>query len=70
MGDLIARYAKAATALLGAGGTALIAALADGHISGADWLAIALAVATALGVAGVPNRPFVRAKPSIHDPLP
>lgn len=68
MTDFIARYAKAFTALFGTAATALIAALADGSISGADWLAIILAIVTPAGVAGIANRPnIVRAKPSIHD---
>lgn len=50
------RYAKALTALIGAVATALPPVLADGSISGADWIAIALAVATAAGVGAVPNK--------------
>lgn len=66
--DFIARYAKAFTALFGTVATALVAALADGSISGPDWLAIILAVLTPASVARIANRPnIVRAKPSIHD---
>lgn len=70
MTDFIARYAKAFTALFGAVATALTAALADGSISGADWLAIILAIVTPAGVAGVANRSStIRVKPSISDTL-
>jgi hypothetical protein len=70
MWDMVARYAKAAAALLGAMATALTAALEDGTISGQDWIAIVLAGITALGVAGIRNRPaIVRVKPSVHDTI-
>lgn len=61
---MLRRYAKAITALLGAGGATLVAALADGSISGAEWLGIVLAVVTGGVTAAVPNRPAPRA--SVH----
>lgn len=64
----IARYAKAFTALFGTVATALTAALADGTISGTDWIAIALAVLTPIGVAQVSNKGD-RVKPSMHDAI-
>lgn len=44
MPDFIAWYAKAFVALFGTAATALIAALADGTISGADIVAIIVAI--------------------------
>lgn len=60
------RYAKAITALFGAGGAALVAALADGSITGAEWVGIAIAVVTGPAVAAVRNRPPEVAS-SAHD---
>lgn len=49
--------AKAAVALGLAALTALGTAIADGHITGDEWVGIALAVLTAAGVWLVPNAP-------------
>lgn len=49
-------YAKAIVAVLIAGVTAAQAALTDG-ITGQEWLTVALAVLTAVGVYLVPNAP-------------
>lgn len=71
MWDMVARYAKAGAALLTALAAAIVAASADGEVSGwADWSAIVIAVIGALSVAGVRNRPSVRVKPSVHDVEP
>jgi len=64
---MLARYAKAVTALVGAVGTALIAGLADGDMSLADWLAVLAAAATALGVGVVRNRPDAQSEPTVRD---
>lgn len=60
------KYAKAIVGLVGAGAAALTAALADGSITGAEWVGIVLAVATGGAVAGVRNRAPV-VKSSVHD---
>lgn len=54
--NAITNYLKAHVALVGAVGTWLVAALKDGQVSGQEWYGLALAVATGLGVAAVPNR--------------
>jgi hypothetical protein len=66
---MLARYAKAIAALLGTGITAAITtALADGSISGLEWLGIIAAVLGTTGAtAAVPNRPAPRLGPSVHD---
>lgn len=51
----LARYAKAHTAGLGALGTWLGVALKDGHVSNGEWIALVGVIATALGVAAIPN---------------
>lgn len=59
----ILRYAKAIVALVGAVVPAFIAAY-----SGADWLAIAVALVGApAAVAATPNRPAPAVKSSVHD---
>lgn len=68
MVNFLGKYAKAFTALLGTGGAALLAALADGKISGTDWLAIALAILTPASVAAVRNSNTIdQIKSSVHD---
>lgn len=52
-------FAKYRKFYVAAAGVALVAGkvLADGHIDTAEWGEIAIAVATALGVVAVPNKP-------------
>lgn len=50
------KYAKAHTAFVGAVGTWLSVALRDGRITGTEWYGLIVAIATAAGVAAVPNR--------------
>jgi hypothetical protein len=65
---MLAKYAKAITALVGAAIPAFIAAYADRSIGGADWLAILLALlGTPAAVAAIPNRQASRVKPSTYD---
>lgn len=64
---MFAKYAKAITALVGAAATLLVPALADGSISGAEWIGIVLALVTGGATAAIPNRPVLRVKPSVHD---
>jgi hypothetical protein len=52
----IQKYAKAHTALVGAVGTWAAVALQDGRVSTNEWVALGYAIATALGVALVPNK--------------
>lgn len=59
------RYAKFAVGVVGAVAIALQTALTDGTITPAEWGTIALAVLTALGVWGAPNRPAAR--PHLND---
>jgi hypothetical protein len=47
---------------------AVIAGLHDGHLSAGDKWEIVAAVAAALGVFAVPNKPAVRAHPRPHVP--
>jgi len=49
--------AKAVVALLLGGLTVLGTALADNHLTGEEWIGVAIAVVTALGVYVTPNRP-------------
>lgn len=60
------KYAKAIVGLVGAGAASLTAALADGSITGAEWVGIILAVVTGGAVARIPNQQS-RVKPSVHD---
>lgn len=54
----IAPYAKAAVAFALAGLTTLGAALADGHVTSVEWVAVAIAaLGTTAGVYYVPNTP-------------
>lgn len=66
---MFARYAKAIIAALSGGvATAVIAALADGSISGGEWVGIIVTLLGAGGItAAVPNRTAVRIKPTTHD---
>lgn len=50
-------YAKLIVAAVGAAAAALIIALDDDVLSASEYIQIALAIATALGVWGVPNKP-------------
>lgn len=50
-------YMKAVVAVLTAGLIALKPLLANGHITGSDWITVALAVLGAIGVYAIPNRP-------------
>jgi hypothetical protein len=50
-------YAKTVVAAVVAGATAVGAAITDSTITGSEWVAIGLAVLTALGVYAVPNAP-------------
>ena len=53
----ILRYAKAVVGGLAAGVAALTPALADGTVTGAEWLTIAIAVLGGAGlIAVIPNR--------------
>lgn len=55
---MISQYAKAIVAALVAGLGCLGASLSDGVMAPAEWVAVAGASVTALGVVwGVPNRP-------------
>jgi hypothetical protein len=51
----VPEYAKTVVAAVVAGGTAVGAAITDSTITGNEWVAIGLAVLTALGVYAVPN---------------
>jgi len=54
----ILRYAKAVAGGLAAGAAALTPALADGTVTGAEWLTIAIAVLGGAGIiAVIPNKP-------------
>ena len=56
--NTILRYAKAVAGGLAAGVAALTPALADGTVTGAEWLTIAIAVLAGAGIiAVVPNKP-------------
>lgn len=55
-------YAKAVTALVVPGAGVIAAALADGHISGTDWITITGVIVGALGVAAVPNSLSTRSR--------
>lgn len=52
----VKKYAKAHTALVGAVSTWAVVALQDGKVTTNEWEALGYAVATALGVALVPNK--------------
>ena len=59
--DKIKPYAKAIIGALVAGLTALGTALTDDSVTTAEWVAVAVATLTALGVVyAVPNRPAAR----------
>lgn len=49
-------YAKTVVAVLGAIAVSVGAAITDGVVTPAEWVAVALAVLTALGVYAVPNQ--------------
>lgn len=53
---MLAAYRKTVAAVLGAAGTWCVVALSDG-ITELEWVALGIAVATALGVYSVPNEP-------------
>lgn len=48
---------KMIAAVLGTGGTWCVAALPDGSVTQMEWVALGIAIATALGVYAVPNSP-------------
>jgi hypothetical protein len=50
------KYAKAIIAIIGATLTAVSVALEDDRILGEEWVAIAVALVTAVGVFWVPNK--------------
>ena len=52
----VKKYAKAHTALVGAVGTWAAVAFQDGKVTSNEWEALGYAIATALGVALVPNK--------------
>lgn len=54
----IGRYRKTLAALIGALITWASATLTDNHVSTAEWIALALAITTALGVYAAPNEPL------------
>jgi len=58
-------YRKTIAAVLGAGGTWCLAALSDGSITTMEWVALGIALATALGVYTVPNDPSTTADPDV-----
>jgi ribonuclease PH len=60
----IGHYSKAVVALLLAGLSAISLALADGKVSTVEWVSIATAVVTAVGVGVVPNSPKVDPAPA------
>jgi hypothetical protein len=60
----VPQYAKTVVAAVVAGGTAVGAAITDSTITGSEWVAIGLAVLTALGVYAVPNADAKRRAPS------
>jgi hypothetical protein len=63
----LALYAKAFTAAGMAGAGALMAGMADGHLTGLEWLSAAIAALSALGtVYAVPNAKV----PQIPLPVP
>lgn len=51
-------YAKSVVAALLAGAYALQAAISDENVTNTEWVAIGIAVLTAVGVYAVPNRPY------------
>jgi hypothetical protein len=53
--EKIAPYAKAVAAVVGAFLTWSAAAIIDGGVSTEEWIALGLAILTALGVYRVPN---------------
>lgn len=55
-GEPMSARRKHIEAVVAAGGAALIAALTDDHVSGAEWGLIAVAVLNAWGVYAVPNK--------------
>lgn len=54
----IGAYAKTVVAVLLAGVTALHAAISDHNITEPEWVGIAIAVITAVGVYAIPNKPY------------
>lgn len=53
----LARYRKTIVAIVGAVVAAVTAALTDGTVSAQEWVGVAFAVLTVLGVYSVPNSP-------------
>ena len=53
----LGKYAKTVVAVVLAAATAMQAALTDDTVTNTEWVAIGLAVLTALGVWAVPNNP-------------
>lgn len=51
------RYAKTAVAVIGAMAAVLLVALDDDTMTMAEWVQVAAAAVTALGVYAIPNRP-------------
>lgn len=51
----LGKYRKTVAAVLGAAGVWCTAALSDGTVSTMEWVALGIAVATALGVYNVEN---------------
>jgi hypothetical protein len=59
------RYVKALAAILAAIATALIPVLADGHITGAELINVAISAATAAQVYAAPNTLIARATKAV-----
>jgi len=53
----MSKYAKFIVAILGAIGTWGVTAASDGSLDLSEWFGVLVAVATALGVFIVPNKP-------------
>lgn len=51
------KYAKALVAVLAAGLTVLVSVMSDGAVSTTEWVQVAIAVVSAIGVYVVPNIP-------------
>lgn len=53
----VSKYAKALVAAVAAGSASLLTAVNDGSVSNGEWVTVALAVLSALGVTyAVPNK--------------
>lgn len=52
---MLARYRKTIVAVIGAAVTWLVAAFADSTLDTQEWVALAVAIATAAGVYATPN---------------